>query len=139
MNTVYIRELLDFTGRDPFFRWMDLEGPITKEEVLVYSKKHKDIELGDDYIWDEHSKKTNKTLREIHIHKIAYFLQNAQESPIVIDSTCEGIVLDGSHRLCAAIIKNKKRIPVIWQGDWKEIKNIFPRSVKLYLLDKDEN
>lgn len=67
-----------------------------------------------------------------HVRRIAYFvdqLRNKQPvTPIEIDNhwerftPCEPILLDGNHRLCAAILVGKRRIDCEYSGAVKTLR-----------------
>jgi len=49
--------------------------------------------------------------RNYHIQRIAYFVKYGWENPIEIDKYC---IVDGYHRLCAAIYRKDKTISAIY-------------------------
>lgn len=107
--------------------WMELESPITKEEVEECIKNGKQ-ELVETPIWTEvvfnKTKWPKELVRENHIKKIAYFATQEIESPIHIDvgipsmgAYVDYIVDDGNHRLAGAIYKGDTTIKAKISGD----------------------
>lgn len=107
--------------------WMELEKPITKEEVAECIKNgHQELVVTP--IWTEvafnPSKWPKELVRENHIKKIAYFATNDIETPIQIDvgipsmgAYVDYIVDDGNHRLAGAIYKGDLTIKAKISGD----------------------
>ena len=145
--SVYIEELLKHTP-DPFGAWSDIGYPITKEEVTAFLERNPVVSsLGrTSYMFDwgidwgliPKDDPIILEVREEHIHRIAYQVSHGLSGPLDIEF-CRGVsIIDGHHRLCAAIIKGQKAIPVNWGGFIDEAPLCFPRSVADSLLVLEE-
>lgn len=106
--------------------WMELEKPITIEEVKQCIADGK-AELAVTPGWYEIAFKkdtiTPEEIRENHIKKIAFFAINEAEKPISIDvgipsmgCHVDYIIDDGNHRLAGAIVAGAKTIKASVSG-----------------------
>lgn len=145
--SVYIEELLSYTP-DPFAAWSDIRYPITKEEVIAFLERNPSVsslkrtsymfDWGIDWGLIPKDDPIVLEVREEHIHRIAYQINHGLSGPLDIEF-CRGVsVIDGHHRLCAAIVKGQKTIPVNWGGFIDEAPLCFPRSVADGLLVLEE-
>jgi hypothetical protein len=137
---------------DPFVGcWVELEYPITKQEVLNCIEKG-EAQLVETPIWTELAFKnkdwTEAEVRQNHIKKIAYFATHEIETPICIDVGIPSlgcyvshIVDDGNHRLAGAIIKGDKTIKSHVMGSLnyaQELGLSNPNIYEQFLFDKME-
>lgn len=108
---------------NPLACWIDLESPITVEEVLDCVKKGEEelVETPPPFenLYDRPTSEflTKQEMRERHIKKIAFFVKNEMETPVSIDvgipsmgAYVDYIIDDGNHRLAGAIIKGAKTV-----------------------------
>lgn len=114
--------------------WMELENPITQEEVL-HCIEQQQSELAHTPIWTDivFGKITvsPEEIRMNHIKKIAYFATNDITNPISIDVGIPALncfnnylVDDGNHRLAGAIIKGDKTIKTRVSGALSHAKDL---------------
>lgn len=145
--SVYIEELLKYVN-DPFGVWSDIRSPITKEEVTSFLERNPEVSsLGrTSYMFDwgidwgliPKDDPILLDVREEHIHRIAYQVSHGLSGPLDIEF-CRGVtLLDGHHRLCAAVLKGQLTIPINWGGFIDEVSLCFPRSIADGLLVLEE-
>jgi hypothetical protein len=114
--------------------WMELEKPITIEEVKQCIKDGK-AELAITPGWYDIAfgkvKITPEEVRENHIKKIAFFAINEHEKPISLDvgipsmgCHVDYIVDDGNHRLAGAIASGMKTIKASVSGSMEHAQEL---------------
>lgn len=106
--------------------WVKLNSPITREEIKAAIDNGEFISPDEEtpmyLIWDE-------STREQHAKRIAWLVENfSHDFPIEIDFGIEGfdslrhdIVLDGCHRIAAAIYRGEKFIMANCSGSKSRI------------------
>lgn len=137
---------------DPFEGcWIELESPITKQEVLDCIAAG-EAALVETPIWADiilrGEGRSPEDIRKNHIRKIAYFATNDIEKPISIDvgipamgCFVDHIVDDGNHRLAGAIIKGAKTIGAWVCGEIEHAKTLglyFPNEYERALCKRDD-
>lgn len=127
---------------DPFVGcWIELDKPITKEEVLQCLKEGK-AELIHTPEWTVvtiDKKISVKKARENHIKKVAYFVLNEMREPIGLDVgvpemgfLSDYFIEDGNHRFAAAIIREDKIIKATLSGSLEYAKKIGLYNPNIY-------
>jgi hypothetical protein len=104
---------------DPFSNnlWLDMESPITKEEIDFCLDHNILIEP------DDNDEPMTVYTRDQHAGKIAYFVKEGIRDPISIDIGIPSLsvpcwfIVDGNHRYAAAIIREEPKIKAAWSGD----------------------
>tara|TARA_B100000700_G_scaffold68939_1_gene76338 strand:- start:12323 stop:14164 length:1842 start_codon:yes stop_codon:yes gene_type:complete len=125
--------------------WQHLDNPITEKEIEECLKRNK-AELIDTEILENKKPINKKKLRLAHIKKIAYFVKNRFDNPIDIDvgvpelnaPNLGHIIMDGNHRLAAAIYRGDKNIKANIHGSTDYIKEIglyYPNAFLLAFED----
>lgn len=94
--------------------WIDLQTPITYQEIVSCLKHNKEAYTDTEFPF---CKPLPKDHRERHIRKVAYFVKHGITSPISLDvgvpslgCYIDYLVVDGNHRLAAAIYRNDETI-----------------------------
>lgn len=115
---------------NPLNCWIELQTPITKEDVLL-SLKNKEYALNETKIWFEDMTEDRSKKRIEHINKIAFFVKNKPQKPISIDLGTEPdyinvnyIIDDGNHRLAGSIIKGRETIKAHISGNTNLMKSL---------------
>lgn len=109
----------------PFSSWMDIESPITKEEVFDCIKNNEAELIDTPLTFDNlNNEEIVRILRKKHIKKIAYFVINKPKNPISIDIgfpeykiNTNHIIDDGNHRLAGEFLSGNKFIKTTIHGD----------------------
>lgn len=107
--------------------WVELHSPITREEIQLAIENSEFITPEQEtpmyLIWDI-------STREQHVKRIAWLAVNfSQEFPIAIDFGIDGFhnsgdfILDGCHRIAAAIYRKEKFITAECCGSESRINN----------------
>ncbi len=109
-------------------------GVITEEAVRrAVRKKHFDFRVHDSLPGDW----PKKLLRRYHIERTACLVIHPDDTPIEIDVGCpvlnythdsDLLVIDGHHRLAAAMIRGDKTIRVTYGGQVSEFRRLFPSA-----------
>jgi hypothetical protein len=106
-------------------------GKITEEDVRrAVRKRHFDFRVHDSLPgnWPK------KLLRRYHIERVACLVAHPDNAPIEIDVGCpvlnythdtDLLVIDGHHRLAAAMIRGDKAILVTYGGQVSEFRRLF--------------
>ena len=118
----------------PFERlvWDELETPITIEEVR-HAIKEGNLQSPEQSFYKEEIKCTRKT----HVERIAWLVENDWAQPIQLDVGSPSMgytpmskvnVLDGNHRLAAAIVRGDDYIYAWVDGSVSRIHDLFSRK-----------
>lgn len=114
--------------------WMELEKPITIEEVkqcIADGKAELSVTPGWYDIAFKKNTLTTEEIRENHVKKIAFFAINEPEKPISIDvgipsmgCYVDYIIDDGNHRLAGAIVAGAKTIKASVSGSMEHAQEL---------------
>lgn len=131
---------------NPFGCWIELESPITIDEVKKCIKNG-EAELVETPLYSEylHSKLSPEEARKNHIKKIAFFALNENTKPISIDvgfpddSNVNNMYFldDGNHRLAGRIVAESKTIKAHVMGDVQYLKNLNLWNPNKYQVELD--
>lgn len=149
-HAVPLEKLLEYCN--PFEGcWIELETPITQQEVLDCIAAGK-AELAETPLWIEVSlgkvDMSVEQIRQNHVAKIAYFATHDIEKPIMIDvgipnmgCFVEHMVDDGNHRLAGAIVKKSPTIAAWVSGSVEHAQELglyHPNEFEQVLCARDE-
>lgn len=94
--------------------WLDIDAPIRLDDVArcLAAGKEQLHPPSDWQPWVPQTKSMLQANREVHIQKIAWFVRNGFEQPIVVDvgvpsmgCHVDHMVQDGNHRFASAVFK----------------------------------
>lgn len=117
--------------------WSGLETPITRREVeeSILGEKFEESPVNDgtwmtDVLKGIPREESELKNRRMHIERVAFLVMNASDDPICVDVGMPGYekeltMIDGFHRLAAAIYRNDEKIRLIWDGSWSYAKKYF--------------
>ena len=116
-------ELLPWFSIESGFSWIPNESPISLEEIRHAQQKGIKAEsrpYGDAWKYDLDQTYT----RETHIARVLHFVEHPEEIVrIHVDNRCEGmyvcpecVIVDGWHRLLAALVLGFEKISVVYNG-----------------------
>ncbi len=122
-----VRNLADLCGCFHALVWDALEEPIKPIEVLraIATKDHLNLNPFPEPPPDS----TNTWTRQDHVHRIAWFVMHGWDSPIEVDVKvvqqkqnfyCGWPVVDGLHRVAAALVRLDKYIDAVVVGSLKD-------------------
>lgn len=127
---VLVNDVIEEIG-NPFERSLWTRKPISKNLVKKSLDKNQlDTRFSPDD-FDTGAPKNEVSTRLYHARRIAYLIKNYDPTPIVIECTNNIKMLDGWHRLSAAIYNNQKYINVTYDGYEDCFNSLFPNSKKI--------
>lgn len=107
--------------------WEDLDTPITSDEIKKYIKEKNFLSIP----FKMQENISSNRIREYHLARIAYLVENPDLTPIEIDVGIpeknvlpSWIITDGNHRLAAALYRQDKNIHANCSGSHNAIKVI---------------
>lgn len=118
---------------DPFAAWDS--DPLSHEDVALAVQDG----LFSDKPFDTTRHETREDEREYHRRRIAWLVMNRVDTPIEIDIGAPSLgwtptrppfdFIDGNHRLCAAAVRQDRRILVTYSGECDAFPALFPGAV----------
>ena len=113
---------------NPYACWIEQATPIRPDEVQACLEAGEEA-LVETPLWSQllYGKRSQRIgaaeNRQRHIRKIAYFVRHVATDPIELDvgvpalgCHCDELVVDGNHRLAAAMFKGERTIPAHVSG-----------------------
>lgn len=135
-NRLLVSELERIFGVVSHGRWMDINTPITKMEVLEFLNTNPTLPaLASGYCckFGNDGDKTEDDFRREHLVRIAWLIRNPHTwEPIFLDENQFSTVTleDGHHRVYAAVFTGQRTIDVEYSGNWKSFRESFPTSYR---------
>ena len=128
-----LNDIFDVVNNPP---WSNVNKPVDRNDVLeaVRQKNWTSRHMIPLYPED----KNQGTTELDHARRIAWMVMHPPQDPVIIDTSAIDVLMDGNHRLYAAIIRGDEMIDAFISGFEDDIVEIFGTDIRDQVFKSDE-